>query len=75
MLESQEKLLIGNSMRHALDRGEFARCFQPKIWLTTGRIIGSEALLRWRNDRNENVLPTHFVPIAEDTGLIVPLGE
>lgn len=75
MLESQEKLLIGNSMRHALDRGEFALCFQPKISLTTGRIIGSEALLRWRNDRNENILPTRFVPIAEDTGLIVSLGE
>lgn len=75
MSESQEKLVLGNSLRHALELNEISLVFQPKVSLTTGHISGTEALLRWRHGEQGDILPARFIPIAEDTGLILPLGE
>jgi diguanylate cyclase (GGDEF)-like protein/PAS domain S-box-containing protein/hemerythrin-like metal-binding protein len=75
MLESQEKLILGNALRHALERNEISLHFQPQVSLRTGHIVGIEALMRWRNGEEGDISPARFIPIAEDTGLIVSLGE
>ncbi len=59
----------------ALARSEFQLYYQPQINLATGRIVGIEALLRWRHPVRGMISPTTFIPIAEETGLIIPLGE
>ena len=66
---------LENSMRHALERGEFLLHYQPKASLSTGEITGFEALLRWKRGDHEIVAPADFVPLLEETGLIVPVGE
>ncbi|MCP5158943.1 MAG: EAL domain-containing protein [Gammaproteobacteria bacterium] len=71
----QERLLLENALRNALGRGEFALHFQPQTQLSDGRIIGVEALLRWYPDHNDPVSPAHFIPVLEDTGLILVVGE
>jgi diguanylate cyclase (GGDEF)-like protein/PAS domain S-box-containing protein len=73
--EANEYMLILNGLRMALDRGEFALHYQPQFCLATGRILGAEALLRWRHPELGNIPPTRFIPIAEDSGLIVDIGE
>jgi diguanylate cyclase (GGDEF)-like protein/PAS domain S-box-containing protein len=73
--EANEYMLILNGLRMALDRGEFALHYQPQFCLTTGRILGAEALLRWNHPELGNIPPTRFIPIAEDSGLIVDIGE
>jgi len=69
------RLTLEEQMHGALGRGEFEVHYQPKIEIGNGRIIGSEALLRWNNPALGNVSPVEFVPIAEQTGLIVPIGR
>ncbi len=69
------RLKLENSLRHALERGEFRLHYQPKACLHTGRVTGVEALLRWERPDHGLVPPADFVPLLEDTGLIVPVGE
>lgn len=71
---AQEKLKLENGLRMALERDEFELYFQPQIELTTGNVIGAEALLRWLPNQNM-VSPARFIPILEETGLIVEVGE
>ncbi|MCF6281586.1 MAG: GGDEF domain-containing protein [Candidatus Polarisedimenticolaceae bacterium] len=73
--EVTKNLALENSMRVALQRGEFILHYQPKVDFTTGRITGAEALVRWLKPGNEMVSPADFIPIAESTGLIIPLGH
>lgn len=71
--QAQERLLLENGLRMALERDQFQIHFQPQIELKTGRIIGAEALLRWVPGQNE-VSPQRFIPILEETGCIVEVG-
>jgi diguanylate cyclase (GGDEF)-like protein len=70
-----ERLTLGNSLRRALDREEFLLHYQPQVNVATGRIVGSEVLLRWARPDGTLVPPAQFVPVAEDTGLIGKLGD
>jgi diguanylate cyclase (GGDEF)-like protein/PAS domain S-box-containing protein len=69
-----ERLSIEEQLRRALDRNELRLVYQPKVDIGSGRIVGFEALLRWKNPVLGDVSPARFVPIAESTGLIVPIG-
>ena len=70
-----ERMAIKNKLSHALERNELFLLYQPQVDLQSGRIIGAEALLRWDHPMFGNVLPTQFIPIAEENGLIPPMGE
>jgi diguanylate cyclase (GGDEF)-like protein len=70
-----DRLSLEMRLRQALGRDEFALHYQPKIDLETGRIVGVEALLRWQQPQLGNVSPAKFIPVAEETGLIVELGK
>jgi diguanylate cyclase (GGDEF)-like protein/PAS domain S-box-containing protein len=69
-----ERAEIETELRGALERGEFVVYYQPKISIANGAISGFEALLRWQHPRRGLVSPAEFIPILEDTGLIIPVG-
>lgn len=69
-----ERQAIEEGLRGAVERREFALHYQPKIDLRTGAVAGAEALVRWSHPTRGNVPPTQFISIAEDTGLILPIG-
>jgi diguanylate cyclase (GGDEF)-like protein/PAS domain S-box-containing protein len=68
-------LALEQLLRQALDRNEFSLVYQPQVAARDGRLIGVEALLRWRNPELGMISPVQFIPIAEATGIIVPIGE
>ena len=73
--DAHERLNMENALRRALEREEFELHYQPQMDAASGRIIGLEALLRWRRGGEEMVMPGQFIPLLEETGLIIPVGE
>ena len=74
-LRAVERQAIEEGLRRSLKRQEFALHYQPKVNLRTGRITGAEALLRWTHHVRGPISPAQFIPVAEDCGLIVPIGN
>jgi diguanylate cyclase (GGDEF)-like protein len=74
-LRANERLELEQALRYAVRRNELELYFQPKVSLADGALVGSEALLRWNHPQRGLVLPDKFISIAEDSGLIVAIGE
>ena len=74
-IEAVEHLRLKSGLRRALAQGEFELHYQPQFELGSGAVIGVEALLRWNHPEDGQISPARFIPVAEDSGLIVPIGE
>jgi diguanylate cyclase (GGDEF)-like protein/PAS domain S-box-containing protein len=73
--QTQERMVITEELRHAIKRGELELFYQPQVELKSGWIVGLEALIRWNHPKRGLLLPSAFIPIAEMSGSIVPIGE
>ncbi len=72
---SIERMNMEAKLHRAIEQGELSLCFQPKIETQSRRLAGAEALLRWKTSTLGSVSPARFIPLAEETGLIIPIGE
>ena len=72
--DAQEKMLLTNGLRHALENNELQVVYQPQVELSSGGVVGFEALLRWYSKEHGIVPPARFIPLAEQSQLIVPIG-
>jgi len=74
-MQAVDHLFLKNGLRKAIERGEFVLHYQPQIALATGHVTGVEALIRWNHPERGLLMPGQFIALAENTGLIVPLGD
>ncbi|MDT9126811.1 EAL domain-containing protein, partial [Escherichia coli] len=72
---ARKRAEMETAMRRALNKGEFVLHYQPEVSVATGDMTGVEALVRWQRPRHGLIRPAEFIPIAEETGMIIELGD